>query len=184
MEQKESSFAQVSGANEKVKSMKRTFEYRLFADYYHFYLQDERVEGNLGDSWTLEAVDRLVAVAPGTIGVGTVRSATVPVVVEITDGKPDDDMNDWDQVTECSVEIRSGRIVVAGCTDYFPDAGRIDVSPGSYRARVHFGNLNSLSEDGLKGDDHYRVVLWSARAGPILVLKPGAGLSTRRSSGY
>jgi hypothetical protein len=162
--------------------MKRTFEYKLFADYYQFYLQDESAEGNLDDSWSPEAVERLLAVAPGTIGVGTVRNVTVPVVVEITDGKPDDDMNEWDQVTECSVEITSGRIVVAGCTDYFPDAVRIDVSPGSYRARVYFGNLNSLSDDGINGDDHYRVVLWSAAPGPILVLKPGAGPASRRAS--
>ena len=50
-------------------------------------------------------MERLLAVAPGTIGVGTVRNVTVPVVVEITDVKPDDDLNDWDQVTECSIEI-------------------------------------------------------------------------------
>ena len=29
-----------------------------------------------------------------------------------------------------------------------------------YRARIYYGGLNSLSEDGLEGDDHYRVVLW------------------------
>jgi hypothetical protein len=59
--------------------------------------------------------------------------------------------------------VTSGRLVVAGCTDYFPDAARIDVPPGSYRARIYSGNLNSLSDDGLDGDDHYRVALWNAR---------------------
>ena len=160
--------------------MTRTFEYKLFADYHQFYVQDESVEGNLGDSWTPEAVARDLAVAPGTIGIGTVRNATVPVVVEITDGKPDDDTNGWDQVTECSIEVTSGRLVVAGCTDYFPDAARIDVPPGSYRARIYSGNLNSLSDDGLDGDDHYRVVLWNAAPGPVLVLKIYSGSSARR----
>ena len=117
----------------------------------------------MADSWTPEAVARDLAVAPGTRGIGTVRNATVPVVVEITDNKPDDDFNSWDQVTECSIEVTSGRLVVAGCTDYFPDAARIDVPPGSYRARIYSGNLNSLSDDGLDGDDHYRVALWNAR---------------------
>ena len=28
------------------------FEFKLFADYYQFYLQDELVDGNLGDAWT------------------------------------------------------------------------------------------------------------------------------------
>jgi hypothetical protein len=162
--------------------MARTFEYKLFADYHQFYLQDESVEGNLGDSWTPEAVARDLAVAPGTIGIGTVRNATVPVVVEITDSKPDDDLNRWDQVTECSIEVTSGRLVVAGCTDYFPDAARIDVPPGSYRARIYSGNLNSVSDDGLDCDDHYRVALWSAPHGPILVLKTYSGSSARPAS--
>jgi hypothetical protein len=162
--------------------MTRTFEYKLFADYHQFYVQDEGVEGNLGDRWTPDAVARDLAVAPGTIGIGTVRNATVPVVVEITDGKPDDDMNGWGQVTECSIEVASGRLVVAGCTDYFPDAARIDMPPGSYRARIYSGNLNSLSDDGLNGDDHYRVVLWSAAPGPILVLKTYSGSGARRAS--
>ena len=130
----------------------------------------------MADSWTPEAVARDLAVAPGTRGIGTVRNATAPVVVEITDNKPDDDFNSWDQVTECSIEVTSGRLVVAGCTDYFPDAARIDVPPGSYRARIYSGNLNSLSDDGLDGDDHYRVALWNAPPGPIMVLKkPIAG---------
>jgi hypothetical protein len=44
------------------------FEYTLFADYFKFYLQDESADGDLSNSWTQEAVDRLLAVAPGTIG--------------------------------------------------------------------------------------------------------------------
>jgi hypothetical protein len=80
------------------RQLKRTHKCELFADYYQFYLQDERVQGNLGDSWTEEAVDRSLAVAPGTIGVGTVRNMDVPVVVEVTDSAPNDDITDWDQV--------------------------------------------------------------------------------------
>lgn len=162
--------------------MTRTFEYNLFADYHQFYIQDEGVEGDLGDSWTSEATARDLAVAPGTIGIGTVRNATVPVVVEIMDGKPDDDMNSWDQVTECSIEVTSGRLVVAGCTDYFPDAARIYISSGSYRARIYSGSLNSLSDDGLNGHDHYRVALWCAAPGPMLVLKTYSRSSARRVS--
>ena len=61
-------------------SMMRRFEYTLFADYFQFYLQDESAGGDLSNSWTQEAVDRLLAVAPGTLGVGTVRNMNVPVV--------------------------------------------------------------------------------------------------------
>jgi hypothetical protein len=161
----------------------RRFEYSLVADYFQFYLQDESVEGDLSDSWTKDAVDRLLAVAPGTIGVGTVRNMTVPVVVEIANGEPDEDFGAWDQVNECTIEVTSGRIVIAGCTDYFPDAARINLPSGSYRARVYYGELNSLSPDGLEGEDHYKVVLWSAGPSPLRVLKQDIGPARSTRSG-
>jgi len=93
------------------------FEYTLFADYFQFYLQDANAEGDLSDNWTPEAVDRFLAVAPGTIGVGTVRNMNVPVVVEVIDRQPDSDLSAWDHVNECTLELPSGRVVIAGCTD-------------------------------------------------------------------
>ncbi|HVX83499.1 MAG TPA: hypothetical protein VH253_01655 [Phycisphaerae bacterium] len=143
----------------------------LFADYHQFYLQDERVDGNLGDSWTQEATDRLLAMTDGTIGVGTVRNMTVPVDVEVLDAEPRDPFDEWDQINECSIDVKSGRIVVAGCTDYLPDAARIQVPPGMYRARIYYGKLDALSENGLEGEDHYRVVLWPGDETPPVVLK-------------
>lgn len=147
------------------------FEYKIFADYYQFYLQDETAAGDLSESWTQEAVDRLLAVAPGTIGIATVRNVTVPVVVEVTDTEPNEDTTGWDQVNECSLEVKSNRIVVAGCTDYFPDAARIEVRSGSYRARVYYGSLNTLSDNGLDGGDHYKVVLWPSIPAPLRILR-------------
>jgi len=61
--------------------------------------------------------------------------------------------------------------VGAGCTDYFPDAARIEFAPGSYRARIYHGSPSLLSEDALDGDDHYKVVLWTAAPRPLQVLK-------------
>jgi hypothetical protein len=54
---------------------------------------------------------------------------------------------------------------VAGCTDYFPDAKRIDVTPGIYDVLVAYRNLESLSEDGLDGDDSYHIFLAPQRNG-------------------
>src|SRR5262245_5370575 len=97
----------------------------LFADYFQFYLQDEDASGIDGDSWSGEATDRMLATAPGALAVGTVRNVGVPVTVEILPSEPPKDLENWDHVTECSLAIPSGKIVVAGCTDYFPDAPRI-----------------------------------------------------------
>jgi|SRR5579864_3918681 len=151
--------------------MTRKFQFTLFADYFQFYLQDEGVDGDLSDSWTQEAIDRLLAIAPGTIGVGTVRNMNVPVTVEIEDSPPDEDANVWDQIIECTINVPSGRLVIAGCTDYFPDATRIELFPGSYRARIYYGNLSELSTDQLNGNDHYRIVLWRGAPGPLNTIK-------------
>jgi hypothetical protein len=149
----------------------KSFELSLFADYFQFYIQDEPVVGDLSRAWTKEATDQLLAVAPGTIGIGTVRNMGVPVSVEILECQPRDDFSKWDHVVEAGLHIASGRIVVAGCTDYFPDAMRIQVAPGTYRVRVSYGALATLSADGLQGDDHYRLQLWPASSTAIRVLK-------------
>ncbi|HEX5885608.1 MAG TPA: hypothetical protein VFY67_13795, partial [Pyrinomonadaceae bacterium] len=65
-----------------------SYRYNLFADYFQFYLQDEKVDGNLSDAWNEQAVTNLLAVAPGTIGVGTVRNMEVPVEVEVLESEP------------------------------------------------------------------------------------------------
>jgi len=152
--------------------MNRSFEFKLFADYFQFYLQDESVTTDLSESWTPEAAHRMLATAPGMIGVGTVRNMIVPVAVEIADAAPADDTSVWEQVNECTLDVPSGRVVIAGCTDYFPDAARIELPPGTYRARIYYGQLDAVR--GLEGDDHYKVVLWSAAPEPVRVIKQRA----------
>jgi len=141
------------------------YNLELFADYFQFYVQDDdRTIGDLSSAWTPEAVDHLLAVGPGVVGVGTVRNMNVPVTIEIHDREPPGDLDLWEHVTECGLEVRTGRLVVAGCTDYFPDAKRIQVGPGIYKVRVSCGGLDTLSEDGLEGDDRYRLQLWPAQS--------------------
>ena|SRR5687768_15475919 len=145
--------------------------FKLFADYFQFYLQDESVSGDLSKSWTREAVGRLLALAPGTIGVGTVRNMFVPVTVEIVGRAPVIDLSQWDHIVERDLDVPSGRLVIAGCTDYFPHAARVAVEPGLYRVRIGYGHLDDLSEDGLDGTDHYDVFLWKSEPIGLEVLK-------------
>jgi len=147
------------------------WEFKLFADYFQFYLQDEPADGDLSDSWFPEAVDRMLAIAPGTIGVMTARDADVPVVIELCSLPPVDDFDGWDQINECSIEIKSGKMVVAGCTEFFPDAARIDINPGHYRVRIYYAGLDQLSKDGLDGEDRYRIALWLAAPDDVAILK-------------
>lgn len=147
------------------------YELTLFADYHQFYIQDENVDGNLSEAWTDEAVERLLAVAPGTMGIGTVRNVDVPVTIAVLEREPVLDADKFDQVVECSIAVESGVIVVAGCTDYFPDAARIKLPSGPYRVRVSFESLESVSADGLEGNDQYHLQLWPAAMGSIDILK-------------
>ena len=136
----------------------RTF--KIFADYHQFYIQDESADGDLSEAWTDEAVANLLAVVDGTVGVGTVRNMDVPVTIEILSNEPPLNLANWDRVNECSIEVKSGKLVIAGCTDYFPEAARIQITPGIYRVRVCYGQLKSISSDGLEGDDNYMLQLW------------------------
>jgi hypothetical protein len=139
-------------------------EFELFADYFQFYLQDEDERigiGDLSDAWTKEAAERLLAVAPGVVGIGTARNMTVPVVIEVLDHEPEADFDEWEHVVEGGLELKSGRLVVAGCTDYFPDAARLPVAAGTYRVRMSCRGFETISTNGLDGDDTYRVQLWA-----------------------
>ena len=143
--------------------MEPVYEIRLvlFTDYFQFYIQDEQAAGDLGDDWTAEAVTMLLATTAGTIGVGTIRNMDAPVSVKVFAAEPLlAERADIGQVNECDLEITSGKAVIAGCTDYFPDAQRVELANGIYRARIYYSNLDKISADGLDGEDYYEVQLW------------------------
>jgi hypothetical protein len=140
---------------------KQIIETELFADYFKFYLQDDDPEkGNLEDSWTDQASKRLLAIAPFVVEVGTVRNMNVPVKIFLSNDNPKVGFENYDLVNRCSLAIETGKIVVAGCTDYFPEALRIDVPSGLFEILIGYGNLDKLSEDGLDGDDFYDVFIF------------------------
>jgi hypothetical protein len=137
----------------------------LFADYRQFYIQDEKVDRSLSDDWTEESVQRLLAFGPGTIAVGTVRSTTVAVTIKLFDKEPDmlRELSTIGQINECDLETSSDTLIVAGCTDFLPDAMRIKVNTGIYRARIYYGNLDELIEDEFDGEDFYEIHLWPTK---------------------
>lgn len=149
----------------------QAFELSLFADYYQFYIQDETATGPDGSVWNDEASSRMFGHSDGIVMIGTYRNTDVPVRIEVWDTPPELDTQEWDRMGECSLLVQSGILVVAGCTDYSPDANRISVEKGAYRVRISHGGADSVAEDGLDGDDRYRVQLWPSDMGPSLILK-------------
>jgi hypothetical protein len=138
----------------------QTIELTLFADYYQFYLQDDYPRfGDLSHAWTQEAIDRLIAVGDHVVGIGTVRNMDVQVRIVVDSKLPNLDSKAWDKINRASLVCDTGRIVIAGCTDYFPDATRLNIEPGMYDVLVGYRNLDSLSEDRMDGNDSYHIFL-------------------------
>jgi len=132
----------------------QTVDLVVFADYHQFYLQDDDQRfADLSDAWTPEATDRLMAVADHVVGIGTVRNMNVRVQVSVAAELPELDLSEWDKINRTSLLCDTGRVAIAGCTDYFPDAKRIHLAPGRYDVLIGYKGLQSLSADGLEGND-------------------------------
>jgi hypothetical protein len=64
-------------------------------------------------------------------------------------------------VVEGNLRVPSGRVVVMGCTDYLPDAARVDVDPGWHRVRaVRFGTDEAAGEESAV-HERLRLSIWS-----------------------
>ncbi|MFT5700883.1 MAG: hypothetical protein ACI8ZB_003768 [Desulforhopalus sp.] len=141
--------------------MMPSFQLELFADYFQFYIQDDDIKyGDLSDSWTSEAIDNLIAIGNHVVGIGTVRNSNVPVSISISSLEPTLNSEEWDRINKATITCNTGRLVIAGCTDYFPDAVRFDMEPGTYNIIIGYKNLNKISDDKLNGDDSYHLYIY------------------------
>lgn len=143
--------------------------YEIFADYHQFYLWDHGEQPSSALDYSGDDIPRRIKAAPSIVVVMPERNMDVPVEIEIADEAPAADLDAWDHVAEASLELPSGRLEIHQCT-----TGSVDILPvarGSWRVRAYHGGLSTLSEDGLDGEDHYRLVLWPAPPGEVVVLK-------------
>ncbi len=60
----------------------------------------------------------------------------------------------------CGVQLPTGQLVLAGMTDDESTSPRLNVKSGLLGVRVCYSGLETLSEDGLDGEDQYLVQLW------------------------
>lgn len=149
------------------------YTYSIFADYHQFYLWDRDTSPGAPTDYTDADIERRIKTAPNVVVVQPERNMDVPVTLEVFAMEPETDFDEWDHVAEASLELPSGHLEIRECTG--GSIGRIDLSPGTYRVRAYFGALSELSEDGLEGKDHYRLVLWPEVFSPVEVLKQFPG---------
>ncbi|MCP4131051.1 MAG: ankyrin repeat domain-containing protein [bacterium] len=149
-----------------------TYKFELFADCYQVHLVDDQKEKiNTDFSWDEESVDNLFIGREYAIGIGTVRNMSVPVSVTLVDTEPDINFYPYDNVIESCIHIKSGRMLVSGPMPS-NDIKKIALDEGEYRVLVLYKNLDSLSWDGLSGDDSYHIYLWpSNKKGTVIIKK-------------
>lgn len=144
----------------------------VFADYNTvLVLADGALPPAAGGGTVEEMFADHIAARPGLLCVGTARGARVPLTIHVTDAAPRDDLAVWDHVTQTEITTTTGRLRVMGVTDDEPQAHHVHLPPGSYHARVYSGGLDTVSADGLDGEDHYRITLWPKILMPPEVVK-------------
>jgi hypothetical protein len=147
------------------------FSLNLFADYFQLYLMDVESQDDTSDIWTDQALDFKLAIMRNTVAVGTFRNVDVTVEIELHDEEPSLDLEEWDHAALGYIEIKSGKCAVFGCTDYLPDAKKIDMVPGIYSVLSLAKGLDTITEEWEDAGDLYRVVLWPSMAREYKVLK-------------
>lgn len=158
----------------KVKSM-LSHDIQVFADYHQFYLWDSGSDPVAPVDYTDDDVARMVKVEPRVLVVQPVRNMDVPVRVSIHEGDPGYDATEWDQIVDCSLDLPTGQLQIHESTG--EAVLDLEVEAGVYAARVLFKNLDSLSDDGLDGDDAYQIDLWLGVERPLEVVKKRAPLA-------
>ena len=115
-------------------------------------------------------VHTAIKAIPFSATMHTARQGKSPVAVEFHDTVPPLDLAAWDHVTECSLDLPSGRLAIEygwGGED-FPE---LRAAPGRYRMRACHAKLGSIGFLPSEGDDHYLVAFWPSDDEQLVVLK-------------
>lgn len=135
------------------------YQGNLFADYFQISLRDE-ANPDLPDDYTDQAIACRLVAGPHAVILHTERNMTVPIRVEWHDQRPTPDLDAYQHVVEARFDCPSGQLVLAGLTDYDPAASRLSARVGPLGVRASLSGLDTLSEDGLEGEDEYVIQLW------------------------
>lgn len=138
----------------------REYEYRIYVKGTGFSLYDDDARADADALWRVLPDEQLIAVGDRVVSVRAEHDKYVRVLVDVSELEPTDHETNLALVGEGSLDVPSGRIVIAGSADCFPDAARIPVRPALYRLKVYAGSLDTIYGGLRRSQDHYRVVLW------------------------
>ncbi len=145
--------------------------FTLFADYFQFIVQDENSTDDFGALWNDAAVAMMIAAGETALALGTLRNVDVPVELHIVEGPPEFQLERFDHVVEGAFNSPTGKIVVMGCTDFFPDASRLAIQPGIYRFIYLISGARTIQNEWDPADDLYSLYIWPAEQRKLHLLK-------------
>ena len=132
----------------------------LSVTYSQIYIEDYTCSFHFhSHAWHDEEVESMLCVGRNFLILGTVSSIQVPFFFSVLKNEPEIDLSDWDHINKCSIEIESG-LLISGDFDTESEMLRISLDKGVYGVFVCYKGLNTISQDGLAGDDSYHVFLW------------------------
>lgn len=139
----------------------------VFADYHQFYVQDGGKDPPAPEEWTDEDIENRCKTAPNVVVVCPLRNVTVPVELVVHDSEPPAHSSAPDHAVECSLALPTGHLQLHECTG--GSVLNLQVPPGTYRVRLAYRGLDSISESGLEGNDSYEIELWPGTEQPLHV---------------
>tara|TARA_R110002072_G_scaffold220630_1_gene377942 strand:+ start:131 stop:628 length:498 start_codon:yes stop_codon:yes gene_type:complete len=146
------------------KEIMTIHQFDIFADYFQLYLMDDEAKDDTSEIWTDEALDIKLAIAQNTVAVGTYRNVDVKFELEVVESEPKVDLSAWDHASLGFISFPSGKCAVFGCTDYLPDAKRIELPKGNYALLFLAKGLDSITVEWEPADDLYKVILWPSNS--------------------
>jgi hypothetical protein len=149
------------------KLVKQHATLEILADYYQIYVCDPAHDEDWSALWNDQTLDDRIIALEHTVVFGTGRNMLVPIAVFVHDANPDMTkmVSGADHAVSANIMCTSGAFIVAGCTDYLPDAFTLDSGRGSFGVAFLSFDLGTI--DGLDGDDRYELHIW-----PVTELLP------------
>ncbi len=140
--------------------MATVHKFTLFADYFQFHLLDEASKDDFSTMWTEDALKRMLAVGQTALCAGTLRNVDVEAEISVLKSEVIIDPSGYDHIVEASLSIPTGKLVVMGCTDFMPDAPRINLQAGNYQVLYAVSGVDTIKTEWEPAEDKYVHHLW------------------------
>ncbi|OJJ23564.1 hypothetical protein BKI52_04145 [marine bacterium AO1-C] len=152
------------GCNTTLQTVEeKQYNFKVFADYHTIYLTN----GNKNeavfnpDKITDTGIkNRFDIVSKRAVLLYTARNIEVPLQVIVVKKQPQLNLDNWDHVNRCGIQISSNHFLILGGTDGIKEAKSIALPNGYYGMLLGYQGLKTLSKDGLDGKDKYTIYLW------------------------